>query len=242
MRFYTEFSDEHHPSSLASHYVAYRAHVRAKVAALRHLQGDPEAAEQARAYLDLANRHLERARSRLILVGGSPGTGKSTVAAGLSDRFGLTHLGSDELRKDVTGRDHLAHESSPPDEGIYAPHITERIYTTLLEQAELLLGRGESVVLDASWNTEAHRAAARSLAGACGAEVVEIECILPVGMARERVEARLREGTDPSDATPEMLDMFRQRQEPWLTANRVDTSGTRQSAVDHAAAVIEPPA
>jgi predicted kinase len=61
-------------------------------------------------------------------------------------------------------------------------------------------------------------------------------------MARERVEARLREGTDPSDATPEMLDMFRQRQEPWLTANRVDTSGTRQSAVDHAAAVIEPPA
>ncbi len=39
MRWYQEYADEHHPSSLAHHYVAYRAHVRAKVACLAHEQG-----------------------------------------------------------------------------------------------------------------------------------------------------------------------------------------------------------
>jgi predicted kinase len=73
-----------------------------------------------------------------------------------------------------------------------------------------------------------------------GAEVVELECILPVGLARERVAARLSEGIDPSDATPELLDVLRQRQEPWLLANRIDTSGTRAEAIEAAAEVVEP--
>jgi aminoglycoside phosphotransferase family enzyme/predicted kinase len=240
LRSYAEFSNEHHPSSLAHHYVAYRAHVRAKVASLRHIQGDPGSADLAETYLDLAQSHLEKARLRMILVGGSPGTGKSTVASGLSDRLGFVMLGTDGLRKDLTGRGHSDHEVAPPDKGIYAPHITARIYTALLDQAALLLGQGESVILDASWNTEGHRSEARSLAEVNGAEVVELECILPVGMARERVAARLSEGIDPSDATPELLDVLRQRQEPWLLANRIDTSGTRAEAIEAAAEVVEP--
>src|SRR6187402_3842244 len=46
---YCTYSNEHHPSSLAHHYVAYRAHVRAKVATMRWNQGDPTALDSARA-------------------------------------------------------------------------------------------------------------------------------------------------------------------------------------------------
>ncbi|MDH3755294.1 MAG: gluconate kinase, partial [Acidimicrobiia bacterium] len=95
MRWYQEFSYEHHPSSLAHHYVAYRAHVRAKVACLSYEAGDTDQAGLARRYHDLALHHLERARVRLILVGGPPGVGKTTVAEHLSAQFGCSHLMTD---------------------------------------------------------------------------------------------------------------------------------------------------
>ena len=47
------------PSSLEHHYVAYRAHVRSKVACLRAEQGDDGAAREARRLHALAVRHLE---------------------------------------------------------------------------------------------------------------------------------------------------------------------------------------
>lgn len=103
LSYYREFAGETYPSSLAHHYVAYRAHVRAKVACLRHQQGDGEAAGTARDLLALCLAHLEQGRVTLVLVGGSPGTGKSTVAAGLADRLGWAALRSDELRKDLAG-------------------------------------------------------------------------------------------------------------------------------------------
>lgn len=60
---YREFSGHPHPSSLVEHYVAYRAHVRAKFACLRYAQGDPSAAGDASALLSLAVRHLDSAVS-----------------------------------------------------------------------------------------------------------------------------------------------------------------------------------
>src|SRR5207248_5092618 len=98
---YREFARESYPPSLAHHYIAARAHVRCKVACLRHRQGDDGGADAARGLLDLTARHLEAARVRLVLVGGLPGTGKSTVAAALADATGWVVLRSDEVRKDV---------------------------------------------------------------------------------------------------------------------------------------------
>ncbi len=47
------------PPSLEDHYIAFRAHIRAKVACLR---GEPADAEEARTLLAIAHRHLRRAR------------------------------------------------------------------------------------------------------------------------------------------------------------------------------------
>ena len=76
---YRAASGDTWPSSLAHHHIAYRAQVRAKVSAIRAEQGVPDSADKAQALLRLALAHLEAGRVRLVLVGGLPGTGKSTA-------------------------------------------------------------------------------------------------------------------------------------------------------------------
>jgi aminoglycoside phosphotransferase family enzyme/predicted kinase len=229
-RYYAEFSNEHHPASLAHHYVAYRAHVRAKVASIRHRQGDPKAAPQARSYLDLCLRHLEMARRRLVIVGGSPGTGKTTISRTISERVGWSMVGSDSIRKELTGHGQTDREFVEPGQGIYSDDITVRTYDELLRRATLLLERGESVILDASFNTSTHRRAARAVARDCGADVVELECVLDSTTAKQRIQRRLERGDDPSDARPAILDELRSQQEPWPEATPIRTAAPLEEA------------
>jgi hypothetical protein len=100
---YREHANDTWPASLAHHHVAYRAQVRAKVGAIRAGQGDSTATPEARHLLGIARRHLEGGVIRLVLIGGLPGTGKSTLAAGLADALGATVLRSDEVRKELAG-------------------------------------------------------------------------------------------------------------------------------------------
>jgi aminoglycoside phosphotransferase family enzyme/predicted kinase len=235
---YAELTNEHHPPSLAHHYIAYRAHVRAKVAGIRHHQGDPAAAAEVRQYHDLCLRRLEQGRVRLIVVGGSPGTGKSTLSRSLADSLQALVLATDELRKDLAGMGHLERDLSPPDEGIYASDLTERTYTELMARAAKVLDAGRSVVLDASWNQALHRTKALALAEEKGADAVEVECRVDLPVARERLAARLADGRDPSDARPELLDELRRRQEAWPTAVAVDTGATPEEVAASALAAI----
>ena len=220
---YGEFSNERHPSSLAHHYVAYRANVRAKVAAIRHGQGDPTAADRVLAYHRQCVRHLERGAVMLTIVGGLPGTGKSTLAQSLADPLEAMVLCTDDLRKDLAGRGHLERDLSPVGTGIYGAEHTERTYGELLDRARTLLERGESVILDASWNRSAYREKAGQLAADTSADFVELECVLDAETAQDRIVARLERGTDSSDARPELLDQLRRQHEPWHSATRVDT-------------------
>ncbi len=237
MAWYGEYSGEHHPPSLAHHYVAYRAHVRAKVACLGHQQGQPGAAQLARAYHDLCRRHLRLSSLRLVLVGGGPGTGKTTLAARLSEELRWPVLGSDELRKDLTGHAHSERLSTGLDQGIYRPEITEQTYGALLAQAEVLLDGGESVVLDASWSRREHREAAAAVAERTGASLVEVECTVSPDIARQRIRSRLAGATDASDATPELVEPALGRRDPWPGAFVVDTGTDPPASL---AAAMEP--
>ncbi len=237
---YAQFSNEHHPPALLHHYLAYRAHVRAKVAAIRHGQGDPESAALARRYHDLCHRHLTRGVVRLILVGGTPGTGKTTLSAALAEALSAATVGTDELRKDLAGRGHLEHATDPPDQGLYRPEMSRRTYDELLRRAGLLLARGESVILDASWAREADRARARRLAHDQGATVDEFRCVLDADASKARIAARLEAGTDASDARPDLVDELRRRFEPWPAAVEVDTARPMGDVVAGALAATRP--
>ncbi|MGI9604059.1 MAG: AAA family ATPase [Acidimicrobiales bacterium] len=234
MAWYSEFTNEHHPPSLAHFYVAYRAHVRAKIECMRYRQGVGRAAVAARLYHELAAHHLDRARIRLVLVGGGPGVGKSTVARGIADRTGWSLLDSDELRKDITGVDHLDHPIEAPEAGIYTPEITDEVYRTLLDHASSLLEQGRSVILDASWNSADHREQAHQVARDHGVDLVAVQCLLDRSVARERVARRLAHGADPSDATPAVVDHLSETHDEWPTAIDLDTSAPPGHTIDRA--------
>lgn len=229
---YRRFAGETHPRSLEHHYIAYRAHVRAKVACLKG--GDDAPAEVAR-LIDLADEHLAAGRVVLTLVGGGPGTGKSTVAAGIADARGWVVVRSDEVRKDIAGIGHAERATAAVDQGIYDPATTAATYRAVLERARTVLEHGESVVLDATWNDDAQRAAARALADEVAADLVELRCVLPPEIAAARVAARERRGDDVSDATVDVARELAARAEPWPSARDIDTSGTVDETVAAAA-------
>ena len=236
---YGELSGEHHPRSLVDYYVAFRALIRAKVSALRHEQGDEHARAAAVELLELARARLRRSTVSLIVVGGAPGTGKSTVARGLADHFGWALLRSDVVRKELAGLDPRSPAPAAFGTGLYSDDVTERTYGELLERARTALALGESVVVDASWTDSARRADAAAIASATSSNFVELRCVLPATTADDRVRRRRIEGDDPSDADPGVAAAMRELIAPWPTASEVDTSGPRTAALEQAIGAAE---
>jgi aminoglycoside phosphotransferase family enzyme/predicted kinase len=233
---YREFTGETYPQSLAHHYVASRAHVRCKVNCLRHGQGDADAAAAARSLLDLAARHLETARVRLILVGGLPGTGKSTLAAALADATGWSLLRSDEVRKDVAGIPHTTAAVAAPGEGLYGHEMTNATYDAVLERARTALSLGETVIVDASWSAARHREMAAEVAEASASDLVELCCVAPASVAEQRIRIRLAAGGDPSDATPAVATAMALRFDRWPSSSILDTGEALDASLAQALA------
>ncbi|HEX6312776.1 MAG TPA: AAA family ATPase [Acidimicrobiia bacterium] len=221
---YREFSGDAWPASLAHLYIAERAVVRSKVACLRADQGDAGARDQAARLLELARDHLQTGRVRLVLVGGLPGTGKSTLAAGLSGARGWTMLRSDEVRKDRAGIGHTEHVPADYGRGLYSAEQTRATYQELLARARTALARGETVILDASWTDARWRAAARAVADETATELVELRCTARPQVAAARVAARRDRGVDASDATHAVAAAMAATADPWPTARPVDTT------------------
>jgi aminoglycoside phosphotransferase family enzyme/predicted kinase len=231
---YRQHTDDAWPASLAHHHIGYRAHVRAKVSVIRAAQGDGASAGEARRLLELALRRLDAGRVRLVLVGGLPGTGKSTLAAGLGEALGAAVLRSDEVRKELAGLTPTTPAPAPFGQGLYSPASTARTYDTLLGRAAVALRLGEVVVLDASWMDPSARATARRVALETASDLCELRCEAPPELAARRMRARAETGGDPSDATEAIAAAMAATAAPWPEATTVDTTG-EASATRHAA-------
>ncbi len=231
---YFEFSGRTSQMTLVHHYIAYRALVRSKVACVRTTQGDASAVETAQQHLALADEHLRSGRVMLVLVGGLPGAGKSTLAVELSDRLGWTVLHSDETRKDLVGLGHTDRNGDEYGRGSYDAATTDATYETLIDRARLLVGKGEPVILDASWSSARWREVARATADACFADFLEFRCDARSEVTRSRLAARAATGFDASDATSAIAQRMAGAVDSWPTAARIDTSGTQASAVAQA--------
>jgi aminoglycoside phosphotransferase family enzyme/predicted kinase len=245
MAWFVEFSGQSCPPSLIHHYIAYRAVMRAKVTGIRAGQGDRQAAARARRLVRIGLRHLRAAEPVLVLVGGLPGTGKSTVAAGLADALGAVLLRSDQLRTEIADQ--------PPagaglggaglggagraewDAGRYAPGRRERVYRELVRRAEELLGLGESVVLDATWVSAADRALARRAAERSASLLCELRCVVPAPLAAHRIVARRG---DLSEATPQVAARMAEVFAEWPQAHRIRTADAPDAVVRRALAHV----
>lgn len=232
---YAEFGGDPAPASLRHHYVAYRALMRAKVDCLRHEQGAESAASDARRHAELALAQLRAGSVRLVLVGGLPGTGKSTVAGALADRLGAVVLSSDHLRKELAGLDP---EQPAADHGkdLYSSAHTDRTYAALVDRAENLLSHGESVVLDASWTREAHRQPAARAAERTASDLVALQCTAPREVAAQRMRDRT---SGASDADEQVAAAMAAQTDPWPAAHTLSTTGPPERVLDRALFLVD---
>ncbi|MGO4201912.1 AAA family ATPase [Rhodococcus sp. TAF43] len=209
--------------------------MRAKVDCVRHLQGRSESAQDALRHTALAAEHLRRGAVRLALVGGLPASGKSTVAARLAESVGALLLSSDAIRRDLFA-DERGRDPAPGFRGgRYSTESTDRVYATILGRAREALGRGISVVLDASWTDARLRRRAEAMASDAVADLVALRCVAPPAVTESRLRARAATERDhDSEATPDIARAMAQRADAWPGATDIDTSGPLQDSL-HAA-------
>lgn len=158
--------------------------------------------------------------TRLVVIGGLPGTGKSTLASRLGDALGAAVLRSDDVRRGLAGLT----PGTQDGRGLYSPEMTGNTYRELLGQARKALAAGESVVVDASWHDPAWREAARSLAREASAEFAEFRCHLPAETIAERVTGRSGDSGADSATALTLVRMLAASEIPWPSATGVDTT------------------
>lgn len=231
---YRRFAEDPAPRSLADFYIAYRAVVRAKVDCIRVAQGHPEAATDAGRHLRIAVGHLRTAIPRLVLVGGGPGTGKTTVSRGLAEKIGAEVISTDEVRKRLLGDGAIEGAVGIVDSGLYTPERVAAVYDDVLRHAYAALAGGRSVVLDGTWRDPAQRRRAHDVTAHLHAVLTEIVCVTPLAVAQGRIAERTG---STSDATGEIAAVLAARSGcvgGWDDAHRLDTRRPRSEVVDEA--------
>jgi len=218
---YASLTDDHGLFPLVDFYAAYRALVRAKVAAIAGLQTSitdeqrRKAQKSAAEHFSLAEALIEPSPSAgVVLMCGTVGTGKSSVARHLAQSLGGIPISSDRVRKVLSGLEATAHAPDAPDEGIYRPDRVREVYRALLERAAPVIESGRIAILDASYSKRVERDAARDWAARRGLPIRLIEVRCRPEIALQRLGLRAKKGSDPSDAGPEFLATSLERFEP----------------------------
>ena len=193
--------------SLVHFYSVYRAMVRAKVAAIRAEQTQGSSALVGE-YLALAQQLTQPPTPCLTITYGLSGSGKTTAARArlLADKNGATLcLRSDIERKRLYGLAGNSKSDSPLNEGIYSAEANLRTYQRLYDLSAQLLAEGWSVIVDAAFLKHEERTKFKNLATTMA---FEFYILVPQASPQQliaRINARLAQGQDASEATPSVL-------------------------------------
>lgn len=220
---YVAASDDADLRALLPFYLSYRATVRGLVASITAdaaaLDAAGRAAQEslARGYFDLARYAYAGGAPRplLLLLGGLPASGKSTLAQALAGRLALVPLNSDVVRKQRAGLPPTTRATTDHGAGLYTASATEHTYAALVAAARGWLARGVSVALDASFRRADHRAQAITAAEALGVPWLAVECVCPPDVARARLAARTHDPAAVSDADWRVYQQLAAEWEPW---------------------------
>ena len=112
-----------------------------------------------------------------VLVGGWPGSGKTTLARALAPRLGLGYLGKDDVKEQL-----VAAFGDPVD-----VEASRRLGTTAVRLLLHLATDLPGAVIDSTWYPYV-----TPLVAALPAPVVEVRCLVPLDLARQRYSSRRR--------------------------------------------------
>ena len=189
--------------------------VRAKVAALQARgSGDVELRRRYDAQLDFARDRALRSQPAMVLMCGLSGSGKSWLAQRLVEHLPAIRIRSDVERKRIAALEPLQRSSSALDQGLYAPHATNALYTHLEQSAGALVSGGERAIVDATFLSATRRESFRVDALRRGIAFVIVHCVAPRAVLVERITQRNRAHDDPSEADIDVLDVQLTHYEP----------------------------
>lgn len=212
---YLELTGDYSGVGVLRFYLAYRAMVRAKIAAIRAAQrGVAKASlelKSCRSHLALAHECLTHRRPALIITHGLPGCGKSTFAQIALERLGAIRIRSDVERKRLFGLTVLA-DSKGMD--IYSEEATRRTYARLLELARGIIAAGFPVIVDAAFLRHAERESFRVLAQEMAAPFVIASVQADAAVLAQRLAQRSSLGNDASEADDSVMQKLKVFQEP----------------------------
>ncbi len=204
VRVYRNAGGDPGDEALLSFLAAYRAWVRAKVAALG-ARDSPDRArlqDETRELFELGRRFAWRARSPMVLVlCGVSGSGKSTLARAIAERSGWPHLSSDAIRKGLAGIPATTRGGSEH----YSPEFTERTYRDLGAATATTLADVGGTLVDATFHLRSERDAFRAGLGQTAAPVLFVQCRVPTELLVARAKAREGDPNRISDAGPEIV-------------------------------------
>ena len=208
MRFlngYLELTGDYAGIPLLRFYLSYRAMVRAKVAALRYSQrhlSENEATQirdEFHTYLDLANQYVRKTEPLLMLTHGVSGSGKSYGSGLLMAGMPSIRIRSDAERKRLQTENHLIEKE------LYSAENTHMTYQRVSELSRTMLKAGWNVIVDATSLKVWQRTLFRELAEQLNVPFLLLIFTADNEVLKSRIAARQEAGTDPSDATTEVL-------------------------------------
>ncbi|WP_341897282.1 AAA family ATPase [Ferrovibrio terrae] len=146
----------------------------------------------------------------LVILGGRPGTGKTTLARALAQQRAAMHLRVDTIEQAL--------------KATLGDRIGAAGYGVAQQVATDNLRLGLTVIADSVNPVAASRAGWRAAAAAAGAQAIEIEVVCSdAAEHRRRVEAR--QADIPGHVLPRWQDVLAMDYEAWAVDHVIDTAG-----------------
>lgn len=205
---YLEWSGDYEGAVLLPLYLCVRAYIRGNVNSLALDDPSISTAEKAQiqataaAYYNAAYRYTQPRTPKLYIMSGLSGAGKTTRGRRLAQQENAIQIRSDAVRRHLAGLPLDRRSSDFPEVDLYSQAMTQKTYDQLLTYAELLLKKGQTVILDAKYDRYALRQPAIELANRLGVPLEIHYCSAPPEELYRRLSDR--QG-DIAEATPSLL-------------------------------------